>query len=70
MLLYIWTLICISVHNRSWLEHGKPHGNGPVLDDDILADPAVKACIEEGSKARERGTRDIVLWFTAGPSSS
>eukprot|EP00903_Cladosiphon_okamuranus_P012610 g11799.t1 len=36
--------------DRSWLEHGKAHGNGPVLDDEILADPAVKACIEEGSK--------------------
>ncbi|CAM9925623.1 unnamed protein product, partial [Ectocarpus sp. 12 AP-2014] len=24
--------------DRSWLQHGKPHDNGPVLDDEILAD--------------------------------
>ncbi|AFY71090.1 glutamate synthase (ferredoxin) [Thalassoporum mexicanum PCC 7367] len=32
--------------NRSWLEHGaKPHSNGPVLDDQILADAEIKAAI-------------------------
>ncbi|CAN0441086.1 unnamed protein product, partial [Laminaria digitata] len=35
---------------RSWLKHEQAHSNGPVLDDDILADPSVKDCIEKGSK--------------------
>ena len=37
---------------RSWLKHEKAHSNGPVLDDDILADPSVKGCIQKGSKVR------------------
>ncbi|CAM9531954.1 unnamed protein product, partial [Hapterophycus canaliculatus] len=47
---FITDLPDVSKDSRSWLDHGKPHGNGPVLDDDILADPAVKACIEEGKE--------------------
>lgn len=53
----------MSAETRSWLEHGKPHGNGPVLDDEILADPEVKACIEEGSKARKRKSERFLTRF-------
>ncbi|MBF2079002.1 MAG: glutamate synthase large subunit, partial [Synechococcales cyanobacterium T60_A2020_003] len=31
--------------NRSWLEHGDVHSNGPVLDDEMLADGAIQAAI-------------------------
>ena len=31
--------------DRSWLEHGDVHSNGAVLDDDLLADPAIKEAI-------------------------
>ena len=31
--------------DRSWLEHGEVHSNGPVLDDEILASPEVQAAI-------------------------
>jgi glutamate synthase (ferredoxin) len=31
--------------DRSWLEHGQTHSNGPVLDDDILADAEIQAAI-------------------------
>ena len=31
--------------DRSWLEHGDVHSNGAVLDDDILADPAIQEAI-------------------------
>ena len=33
--------------DRSWLEHGQTHSNGPVLDDDILADAAIQAAIHD-----------------------
>ncbi|CAN0328118.1 unnamed protein product, partial [Discosporangium mesarthrocarpum] len=36
--------------DRSWLEHEKAHSNGPVLDDEILANPKVKSCIQEASQ--------------------
>ena len=36
--------------DRSWLQHGPAHSNGPVLDDDILADPDINSCIENASK--------------------
>lgn len=32
-------------NNRAWLDHGEVHGNGPVLDDRILADPEIAAAI-------------------------
>jgi glutamate synthase (ferredoxin) len=32
--------------NRSWLTHEPVHSNGPVLDDDILADGEIQAAIE------------------------
>ncbi len=31
--------------DRSWLEHTLVHSNGPVLDDEILADPEIQAAI-------------------------
>jgi glutamate synthase (ferredoxin) len=34
--------------DRTWLDHGEdPHSNGPVLDDQILADAAVQAAIRD-----------------------
>ena len=33
--------------HRSWLDHGDIHSNGPVLDDDILADADVQAAIAQ-----------------------
>ncbi|MEB3225161.1 MAG: glutamate synthase-related protein [Synechococcus sp.] len=35
--------------NRNWLNHGDVHSNGPVLDDEILADSAVQQAIREQS---------------------
>ncbi len=32
--------------NRTWLTHEPVHSNGPVLDDDILADSEIQAAIE------------------------
>ncbi|WOB45118.1 glutamate synthase large subunit [Thermoleptolyngbya oregonensis NK1-22] len=32
--------------DRSWLVHETVHSNGPVLDDEILSDPAVQAAIQ------------------------
>ncbi|WP_327078335.1 glutamate synthase large subunit [Prochlorothrix hollandica] len=32
-------------HDRTWLDHGEVHGNGPVLDDEILADPQLQETI-------------------------
>ena len=31
--------------NRSWLDHGGVHSNGPVLDDEMLADADIQAAI-------------------------
>lgn len=31
--------------DRNWLEHGEAHSNGAVLDDEILADPAIEEAI-------------------------
>lgn len=40
--------------NRSWLEHVTVHSNGPVLDDQILADPEVAQTIaNQGSVTKE-----------------
>ena len=33
--------------DRAWLTHEAVHSNGPVLDDDILAKPAIQAAIEQ-----------------------
>ncbi|MDJ1170816.1 glutamate synthase-related protein [Roseofilum sp. BLCC_M154] len=33
--------------DRSWLDHGPVHSNGPVLDDEILADGEIKQAIEQ-----------------------
>ncbi|MFM6108162.1 MAG: glutamate synthase-related protein [Sphaerospermopsis kisseleviana] len=35
--------------NRSWLEHEEVHSNGPVLDDQILADAEIQATIKNQS---------------------
>jgi glutamate synthase (ferredoxin) len=35
--------------NRSWLVHEEVHSNGVVLDDQLLADPEIKAAIREQS---------------------
>ena len=32
--------------DRSWLQHGDVHSNGPVLDDEILANPALQSAIQ------------------------
>ncbi|MEO1093885.1 MAG: glutamate synthase-related protein [Cyanobacteria bacterium J06638_28] len=38
---------------RAWLDHGDIHSNGPVLDDDILADPDVQLAIaQQGSVSK------------------
>jgi glutamate synthase (ferredoxin) len=34
-------------HDRTWLTHETVHSNGPVLDDTLLADPAVQAAIAQ-----------------------
>lgn len=34
-------------NDRSWLEHAPVHSNGPVLDDEILADPEIQTAIRE-----------------------
>jgi glutamate synthase (ferredoxin) len=31
--------------DRTWLEHGGIHSNGPVLDDEMLADADIQAAI-------------------------
>ncbi|MGG6293184.1 glutamate synthase large subunit [Leptolyngbya sp. AN02str] len=35
--------------DRSWLSHETVHSNGPVLDDELLADPAIQAAIAQQS---------------------
>jgi glutamate synthase (ferredoxin) len=41
--------------DRAWLEHeAKPHSNGPVLDDQILADPEVQAAIANQTDLSKR----------------
>jgi glutamate synthase (ferredoxin) len=37
--------------DRSWLEHEAVHSNGPVLDDQILSDPAIQAAIRDQGTA-------------------
>jgi glutamate synthase (ferredoxin) len=37
--------------NRRWLEHGDVHSNGPVLDDQILADAGIQTAIAHQSIA-------------------
>ncbi|WP_346291056.1 glutamate synthase large subunit [Sphaerothrix gracilis] len=32
--------------DRAWLQHGEIHGNGPVLDDELLADEAIQQAIQ------------------------
>ncbi|MEL6763231.1 MAG: glutamate synthase-related protein, partial [Cyanobacteria bacterium J06607_6] len=44
--------------DRSWLDHGGIHSNGPVLDDKILADAAVQAAIAEHGQVSQ--TYDVV----------
>ncbi len=45
-------LDCLTTHmpdtknDRAWLEHGEINTNGPVLDDEILADAEIKAAID------------------------
>lgn len=38
---------------RGWLDHGPVHSNGPVLDDQLLADPAVQQAIERQGTAEK-----------------
>ncbi len=33
--------------DRAWLNHGGVHSNGPVLDDQLLADPAIQAAVRD-----------------------
>jgi glutamate synthase (ferredoxin) len=35
--------------DRSWLDHESVHSNGPVLDDELLADPEIQAAIANQS---------------------
>jgi len=35
--------------NRTWLTHESVHSNGPVLDDELLADPEVQTAIQQQS---------------------
>jgi glutamate synthase (ferredoxin) len=39
--------------NRSWLDHETVHSNGPVLDDELLADAAILLAIHTQSKAEK-----------------
>lgn len=42
--------------DRSWLEHEEVHSNGPVLDDQLLADADIQACIRnQGSVSKNVG---------------
>ncbi|NER81388.1 MAG: glutamate synthase subunit alpha, partial [Leptolyngbya sp. SIO1D8] len=37
-------------HERAWLDHGEIHSNGPVLDDEMLADADIQSAIaQQGS---------------------
>ncbi len=40
-------------HDRSWLSHGDVHGNGFVLDDQILAHPEVQLAITQQGTVRQ-----------------
>jgi glutamate synthase (ferredoxin) len=39
--------------DRSWLEHGSVHTNGPVLDDELLADPTIQQAIASQGTAEK-----------------
>ncbi|MDB9529049.1 glutamate synthase-related protein [Oscillatoria sp. CS-180] len=39
--------------DRAWLNHGDIHSNGPVLDDELLADAEVQAAIDQQSTVRK-----------------
>ncbi|MDX2100285.1 MAG: glutamate synthase-related protein [Leptolyngbyaceae cyanobacterium bins.59] len=40
--------------NRDWLKHEPVHSNGPVLDDELLSDSAIRAAIQnQGTATRE-----------------
>lgn len=41
--------------DRSWLQHGDVHTNGAVLDDELLADPAISKAIANQTKV----TKDV-----------
>jgi len=43
--------------NRSWLTHEVVHSNGPVLDDELLADPQVQTAIQQQSSV----SKDITV---------
>ncbi|MGB8698746.1 MAG: glutamate synthase-related protein, partial [Thermosynechococcaceae cyanobacterium] len=40
--------------DRSWLRHEAVHSNGPVLDDELLADPGIQLAIHTQSVAEKR----------------
>jgi len=43
--------------NRAWLDHEAVHSNGPVLDDEILADADIAAAIrDQGSVSKDFGS--------------
>ncbi len=44
-------------NDRSWLEHVEVHTNGAVLDEEILADEAIKSAIANQSKV----TKDVTI---------
>jgi len=44
--------------DRSWLNHADVHSNGPVLDDQLLSDPAIQAVIQEQTALEQ--THDVV----------
>jgi glutamate synthase (ferredoxin) len=39
--------------NRTWLQHETVHSNGPVLDDELLADASIQLAIHTQSKAEK-----------------
>ncbi|HEY9760901.1 MAG TPA: glutamate synthase large subunit [Trichocoleus sp.] len=39
--------------DRGWLEHGSVHSNGAVLDDELLADPAIQQAIQTQGTAEK-----------------
>jgi glutamate synthase (ferredoxin) len=46
--------------DRSFLNHEEVHSNGPVLDDQLLADPEIQACIANQGKI----TKDVAVLNT------
>ncbi|MBV9389369.1 MAG: glutamate synthase subunit alpha, partial [Chroococcidiopsidaceae cyanobacterium CP_BM_ER_R8_30] len=47
-----------TIEDRSWLNHELVHSNGPVLDDELLADPEIQAAISNQSSVTK--TYDVI----------